>query len=161
MREETRCRHMGCSFRLTARVLLYAPSHRQVSTYHSLCYTSRGALAGMWNSSMCVLKCLNSEQNVICLQSLKEEFKQQEDLLKELDQHAKDYKLQGKLEAGARLEQQIQLLKVAGSFWNNRCKSPTRFRTNVQLLTPVWFKYENCLRDKAQMHIQVFKMNVN
>ena len=60
--------------------------------------------------------CWNSEQykNVICLQSLKEEFKQQEDLLKELDQHAKDYKLQGKLEAGARLEQQIQLLKVVG-----------------------------------------------
>ena len=26
---------MGYSFRLTARVLLYAPSHRQDSTYHS------------------------------------------------------------------------------------------------------------------------------
>ena len=39
-------------FRLTARVLLYAPSHRQASTYHGLCYTSRGALAGMRNSSM-------------------------------------------------------------------------------------------------------------
>ena len=25
---------------------LYAPSHRQDSTYHSLCYTSCGALAG-------------------------------------------------------------------------------------------------------------------
>ena len=35
------CRHIGYSFRLTARVLLYAPSHRQDSTYHSLCYTSR------------------------------------------------------------------------------------------------------------------------
>ena len=42
---ETRCRHMGYSFRLAARVLLYA-SHRQDNTYHSLCYTSRGALAG-------------------------------------------------------------------------------------------------------------------
>ena len=31
--------------RLTARVLLYAPSHRQDITYHGLCYTSRGALA--------------------------------------------------------------------------------------------------------------------
>ena len=31
-------------------VLLYAPSHRQDSTYHSLCYTSRGALAGTRNS---------------------------------------------------------------------------------------------------------------
>ena len=51
-REETRCRHMGYSFRLAARVLLYAPSHRQDSTYHSLCYTSRGALAGTRNSSM-------------------------------------------------------------------------------------------------------------
>ena len=28
-RGETRCRHMGYSFRLTARVLLYASSHRQ------------------------------------------------------------------------------------------------------------------------------------
>ena len=45
-------RHIGYSFRLTARVVLYAPSHRQDSTYHSLCYTSRGALAGTRNSSM-------------------------------------------------------------------------------------------------------------
>ena len=35
---------MGYSFRLAARVLLYASSHRQVNTYHGLCYTSRGAL---------------------------------------------------------------------------------------------------------------------
>ena len=32
--------------------LLYASSHRQDNTYHSLCYTSHGALAGMRNSSM-------------------------------------------------------------------------------------------------------------
>ena len=51
-REETRCRHMGYSFRLAARVLLYASSHRQDNTYHSLCCTSRGALAGTRNSSM-------------------------------------------------------------------------------------------------------------
>ena len=51
-REETCCRHMGYSFRLAARVLLYAPSHRQDSTYHGLCYTSRGALAGTRNSLM-------------------------------------------------------------------------------------------------------------
>ena len=31
---------------------IYAPSHRQDSTFYSLCYTSRGALAGMRNSSM-------------------------------------------------------------------------------------------------------------
>ena len=52
VRKETRCRHIGYSFRLTARVVLYAPSHRQDSIYHSLCYTSRGALAGTRNSSM-------------------------------------------------------------------------------------------------------------
>ena len=52
VRKETCCRHIGYFFRLTARVLLYAPSHIQDSTYHSLCYTSRGALAGMRNSSM-------------------------------------------------------------------------------------------------------------
>ena len=40
---------MGLSFQLTARVLLYAPSHRQDNTYHSLCYTSRWALAGTRN----------------------------------------------------------------------------------------------------------------
>ena len=52
VRKETCCRHKGYSFRLTARVLLYAPSHRQDSTYHDLCYTSCGALAGTRNSSM-------------------------------------------------------------------------------------------------------------
>ena len=52
VRKETRCRHMGHSYRLTARVLLYAPSHRQDNIYHGLCYTSRGALAGTRNSSM-------------------------------------------------------------------------------------------------------------
>ena len=31
---------------------IYAPSHRQDSTYHSFCYTSRGGLAGTRNSSM-------------------------------------------------------------------------------------------------------------
>ena len=46
VRKETRCRHIGYSYRLTARVLLYVPSHRQDNTYHSLCYTSLGALAG-------------------------------------------------------------------------------------------------------------------
>ena len=36
----------GLLFTITARVLLYASSHRQDNTYHGLCYTSRGALAG-------------------------------------------------------------------------------------------------------------------
>ena len=52
VREETLCRYMSYSFRLAARVLLYASSHRQDNTYHGLCYTSRGALAGTRNSSM-------------------------------------------------------------------------------------------------------------
>ena len=47
-REETRCSHMGYSFRLAARVLLYASSHRQDSTG----YTSYRALAGKRNNSM-------------------------------------------------------------------------------------------------------------
>ena len=42
---------MDYSFWLAARVLLYAQSHRQDSTYHGLCYTSRGTLAGMRNGS--------------------------------------------------------------------------------------------------------------
>ena len=32
--------------------LLQASSHRQEITYHGLCYTSRGALAGLRNNSM-------------------------------------------------------------------------------------------------------------
>ena len=50
VRKETRCRHIGYSYRLTARVLLYAPSHRQDNTYHGLCYTSRETLSGTRNS---------------------------------------------------------------------------------------------------------------
>ena len=49
VRKETSCRHIGYSYRLTARVLLYAPSHRQDNTYHGLCYTSCGARAGTRN----------------------------------------------------------------------------------------------------------------
>ena len=52
VRQETRCRHIGYSFRLAARVLLYVLSHRQDNTYHGLCYTSRGSLAGTRNDSM-------------------------------------------------------------------------------------------------------------
>ena len=52
VRKETRCRHIGYSYRLTARVILYEPSHRQDNTYHGLCYTSRGALAGTRNNSL-------------------------------------------------------------------------------------------------------------
>ena len=53
VRKETSCRHIGYSYQLTARVLLYAPSHRQDNTHHCLCYTSRGALAGTRNTYIC------------------------------------------------------------------------------------------------------------
>ena len=55
--EETLCRHIGYSFWLAARVLLYAPSNRQDNTYHGLWYTSREALAGMRNSSSDIRQC--------------------------------------------------------------------------------------------------------
>ena len=65
-KEETRCRHMGYSFRLAARLVLYASSHRQDSIYHGHCYTSRRALAGTifmdndkYNmNEMCVCVCV-------------------------------------------------------------------------------------------------------
>ena len=41
---------MNYSFRLAARVLFYASSHRQDNTHHGLYCTSRGALAGMRTS---------------------------------------------------------------------------------------------------------------
>ena len=42
----------GLLFSINSKGSLYAPSHRQDNTYHSLCYTTRGALAGRRNSSM-------------------------------------------------------------------------------------------------------------
>ena len=57
VREETHCRHyMGYLFRLVAMVLLYAPPHRQDSTYHGLYYTSRGALAGTIYLNECTMR---------------------------------------------------------------------------------------------------------
>ena len=51
VRKETRCRHIGYSFRLAARDILYTSFHRQDNTYHGVCYKiSRGALAGTKNS---------------------------------------------------------------------------------------------------------------
>ena len=44
--------HRLLFFRLAARVLLYASSHRHDNTYHSLCYTSCGTLARTSNSSI-------------------------------------------------------------------------------------------------------------
>ena len=50
----THSTHFIYGYMASARVLLYASSHKQDNTYHSLCYTSRGALAGtrnMYNKS--------------------------------------------------------------------------------------------------------------
>ena len=43
VRKEIHCRHIGYSYQLTARVHLYAPSHRQDSTYHGLCYSTENS----------------------------------------------------------------------------------------------------------------------
>ena len=52
-REEPHCCHyMSDSFQLAARVLLFTSFHRQDSTYHGLCYTSRRAMAGIRNILM-------------------------------------------------------------------------------------------------------------
>ena len=40
---------MGYSFRLVARVLLYASSLRQDNTYHGFCYTSRGVVVVVYS----------------------------------------------------------------------------------------------------------------
>ena len=47
-RKETHCCHMGYSFRLAARDILYASSHRQ-DNIPQFFYTSRGALDGTRN----------------------------------------------------------------------------------------------------------------
>ena len=49
---DTRCCHIGYFFRLAARIILYASSHIHDNTYHGLCYTRRGALAGTRNCPM-------------------------------------------------------------------------------------------------------------
>ena len=57
---------MSYSFRLAARVLLYASSHRQNNTYNGLCYTSRGALAETRNINIGLQFCLQSA-DCLCL----------------------------------------------------------------------------------------------
>ena len=50
-REETRCRHyIGYSFPLASRILLYAPPNIHHTSYHDICYASRGSQAGTRNS---------------------------------------------------------------------------------------------------------------
>ena len=42
----------GLLFLISSKVFLCASSHRQDNTYHGLCYTSRGAMAGTRYSSL-------------------------------------------------------------------------------------------------------------
>ena len=82
VRKETCCRHIGYSYRLAARVLLYAPSHRQDNTYHSLCYTSRGALAGTRNACNSVVLLTDDDENDdICTEELIEDLQRQVDMM--------------------------------------------------------------------------------
>ena len=62
---------------------------------------------------MCIV--LHNLLQCVCvvLQSLKAEFEQQQAILGNLEKLAVDYKAQGKVEAGARLEQQSSLLRVS------------------------------------------------
>ena len=47
-------RHMVKNHSISSKGSFICTSHRQDSTYHGLCYTSRGALAGMRNT---LIKC--------------------------------------------------------------------------------------------------------
>ena len=42
----------GLLFPINSKGSFISPSHREDSTYHDLCYTSRGTLAGTRNSAM-------------------------------------------------------------------------------------------------------------
>ena len=55
--DKTCCRYIGYSFCQTARDLLYALSHKQDSTYHSLWWASCGPLVGTENSPNCKCFC--------------------------------------------------------------------------------------------------------
>ena len=52
VRKETRCRHIGYSYRLTARVLLYAPSHSPWYTFSYYCVSlfaaKRSSMVEQW-----------------------------------------------------------------------------------------------------------------
>ena len=58
---------MGYSFQLAARFLLYASSHRQDDTYHSLCYTSCDQL---WSTGWTILSWKHTANVKLCLKIL-------------------------------------------------------------------------------------------
>lgn len=57
-------------------------------------------------------------------ESLKTEFDQHEGLLNDLEKQAAEYRGQGQIDAGQRLDQQVALLKVSYYVceWNMSCK---------------------------------------
>ena len=57
VRKETRCRHIGYSYRLTARILLHAPSHRQVFFVLFFCLKTLLYLMDCFNT-VCVQSCV-------------------------------------------------------------------------------------------------------
>ena len=63
VRTETHCHHIGYSYRLTARVLLYAPSHRQDNTIsrpllHQSWSTGWNEKRNLWRQGRVVIKYL-------------------------------------------------------------------------------------------------------
>ena len=79
-RADTHCCHyISYSFRLAARGILYAPSHRQDCTYHILWYASYEAQAGTKNRSMQwrskVPKSGGAHRHVIYVPSVKNQYK--------------------------------------------------------------------------------------
>ena len=135
VRKETRCCHMGYSFRLTARVLLYAPSNRQDSTYHGLCYTSCGALAGTRNMvTGCQTKCIGSitrwhreiMYNVECYPN-------------EVDQFVVNVGTLGQEKTAARTEfvKEKQLLFL-GNEWINMSVTSNQLFTLLLSINPLW-----------------------
>ena len=69
---EKTCLHqyMGYFFQLAARVLLYASSHEQVSTYHSLYYTSLEQEIAQWVYHEGLIQQPIAPQNYISLPAL-------------------------------------------------------------------------------------------
>ena len=75
VRKETRCRHISYSFRLTARVLLYAQSNRQDNTYHGV-LAVRNILhhptETMVHTCVCVCVCVCLSLNVCVFMCVRE-----------------------------------------------------------------------------------------
>ena len=117
-REETRCCHMDYSFRLTAKVLLYAPSHRQDNTYHGLCYTSHGALAGTRNRTTNDAK-ICSKPNIYVWNNIKK-------------WHGYLLKIALTCSTVSRLWSRNSSMSPSGSFWGNKKLERAKMKHTMQ-----------------------------